>query len=190
MRAIQTQLGIKKDFANDLHRKISPIVLGAKSCDYQQQQQLFSEEISLCTLIYTMTGPTAQRPESLSEILDNLHRIRTNHIAEKMCDFSDEGDYNIILNTLYKKRALLMHSPRALDALDIFLLRTVDTKQKNRPSLVEMQQYLKKLDEILTLKKELNTAISQGSTPLFSMQKASKNTLPHKQFTLMKVLET
>jgi hypothetical protein len=177
MSEMQEQLG-KKDSAQKIHKKISPIVLGTLSSDYQQEHELFSEEIALCTLIYTMTGPSEQRPESLSDILGNLYRIRINHIAEKMCDFPFKGDYNITLHTLYNKRALLMHAPRALDDLEMFLLRAVDTKPKKRPSLLEMQQYLQQLDLMLTLKQELNTAIRQGSTPLFSILKASQNTLP------------
>jgi hypothetical protein len=102
-----------------------------------------------------------------------------------MCDFSFEGDYNITLHALYNKRTFLMHAPRALDDLEMLLLRAVDTKPKKRPSLLEMQQYLKQLDLMLTLKKELNTAIRQSSTPLFSILKASKNTLStSKQSTL------
>lgn len=138
------------------------VIFGAKDPEYQLHRRLSAQAIALCQLIYQMTEPLEKRPD-LSAVLQEMRKIRLVHINEKMQDFvdSEKNNYNQLLNELYNSRKKLNNTPYVLDGLEIFLLRSVDTNEKNRPTVEELTQYRDQLNDMLGLKEKVNKEIRE-----------------------------
>ena len=143
---------------------VFPVIFGAKDINFQKSKKLSAEAITLCRLIYQMTEPRANRP-SINEILKKMRQIRLEQIEHKMrcfeTSFEDSCSYNHLLKEMYARRAFLSRTPNALDHLENFLLRAVDSNQENRPTVEEAKQYLAALNETLSRKKTVNADIEE-----------------------------
>jgi len=136
-----------------VNRGIAPVILAAEDPRHQKLEKLSDGKIYLSKLIFSMTGKSEKRP-TLEVCLAWIRSIRIAHIQE----MSDrlEGPYRAELNALLALRNKLKSAgPMTVDNIDAFMLRMVDEKPENRPSLETVQAYKNTFSETIASKAKI-----------------------------------
>ena len=148
---------------------LSGIVLGAKDKKYQKNNQLSKEQVRFFNVLYDMTGVEEKRP-TLNVILQQLRKLRFEMIkkyqeeamskkkSKKKIESAEDMKqvmYQKFLKDLLTLRDEVKTQLFLVDAMDAFLLKMLDTQEKNKPTLEEVCDYYDALKNTLEAKKQL-----------------------------------
>lgn len=156
------------------HSEVAHVILGAEDKAYQGKEKLSDEQVALYQWLFKMTGEQAGRP-SLTDTLEEIRGIRAKHVEKRANDLSasaetdEEKEHALKLFALLGTRDSLVRSmggrspENVVDNLDAFMLRMVDSVEKNRPISEEIDKYQAALDKVMQSKQDIKAELEVRS---------------------------